>query len=255
MVVGEQAGTAGAWQQLGQGTLTNRIRLEIMRFLENNRLSPGDRLPSERELAATLGVSRPSVREAVRSLQAEGRLLVRHGQGVFVAEPAAQRSLRQSMANLDHSLSELFAMREVLEVPAAQWAAQRQDSDALASVQSAFDDLNDALAREPRDFDQLQRLDAQFHLRIVQAAGNRLLEQTQGVLNDLLETGMRTTLEVQGRLEQSRREHERILTALLDGDASAAARAARTHVRSARGAANRRIQAAAAGVPVVDDGN
>lgn len=255
MVVGEQAGTAGAWQQLGQGTLTNRIRLEIMRFLENNHLSPGDRLPSERELAATLGVSRPSVREAVRSLQAEGRLLVRHGQGVFVAEPAAQRSLRESMANLDHSLSELFAMREVLEVPAAQWAAQRQDSDALASVQSAFDDLNHALARDPHDFDQLQRLDAQFHLRIVQAAGNRLLEQTQGVLNDLLETGMRTTLEVQGRLEQSRREHERILTALLDGDASAAARAARTHVRSARGAANRRIQAAAAGVAVVDDGN
>jgi GntR family transcriptional regulator, transcriptional repressor for pyruvate dehydrogenase complex len=249
VVVGEQAEAAAAWQQLGQGTLTNRIRLEIMRFLENNRLSPGDRLPSERELAAALGVSRPSVREAVRSLQAEGRLIVRHGQGVFVAEPAAQRSLRESMANLDHSLSELFAMREVLEVPAAQWAAQRQDSTALASVQSAFEDLNDAIAREPLDYEQLQRLDALFHLRIVQAAGNRLLEQTQGVLNDLLETGMRTTLEVEGRLEQSRREHERILTALLDGDASAAARAARTHVRSARGAANRRIQAAAAGVP------
>ena len=254
MVEADRSDPGGGWQQLGQGTLTNRIRLEILRYLEKNHLSPGDRLPSERELAGTLGVSRPSVREAVRSLQSEGRLIVRHGQGVFVAEPAAQRSLRESMASLDHSLSELFAMREVLEVPAAQWAAKRQDHGALTAVQSALDELNAALAREPKDFEELQRLDAQFHLRIVQAAGNRLLVQTQGVLNDLLKTGMRTTLEVEGRLEQSRREHELILAALLDGDAAAAARAARAHVKGARGAANRRIQAARAGVAVPELG-
>lgn len=239
---------AGTWPQLGQGSLTDRIRLEIMRFLEDNRLSPGERLPSERELAAVLGVSRPSVREAVRSLQAEGRLIVRHGQGVFVAEPSVRRSLRESMAMLDHSLGELFAMREVLEVPAAQWAARRQDRDALAAVRAAFDALDAAIDRDPLDFGELQRLDARFHLCIVEAAGNRLLAQTQGVLNELLETGMRTTLEVKGRLERSRVEHARILDALLAGDTPAAGRAARTHVRNARAAANRRIQAATAGV-------
>lgn len=254
MVVRERSNAAGDWRQLGQGTLTNRIRLEILRFLENNRLSSGDRLPAERELAVALGVSRPSLREAVRSLEAEGRLIVRHGQGVFVAEPATQRNLRESMAKLDHSLTELFAMREVLEVPAAKWAAEQQNAEALSSVQQAFDDLNVAIGREPRDFGELQRLDALFHLRIVQASGNRLLEQTQGVLNDLLETGMRTTLEVEGRLERSRSEHQRILSALLAGDANAAARAARTHVRNARDAANRRIQAATAGVIATDTG-
>lgn len=242
------------WQQVGHGTLTGRIRGEILRYLKVHRLSPGDRLPAERELAEVLRVSRPSVREAVRTLQAEGRLVVKHGQGVFVAEPMASRSLRESMAQLDHSLSELFAMREVLEVPAAQWAARRQDSSSLATVSAAFDELTTALERNPLDFEQLQRLDAQFHLRIVQASGNRLLEQTQGVLNNLMRTGMRTTLEIEGRLARSRREHERILTAVLAGDAGAASRAARAHVRSARDAANKRLQEATEGVadlPVV----
>jgi GntR family transcriptional regulator, transcriptional repressor for pyruvate dehydrogenase complex len=232
------------WHSLGQGSLNSRIRDEILRVLRERRLEPGDRLPSERELAASLQVSRPSVREAVRSLQAEGRLLVRHGQGVFVAEPATRRRLLQSMAELDHNLAELFAMREVLEVPAARWAAQHQDRAALQAVQEAFDGLDVALSREPLDFDELQRLDATFHLRIVQAAGNRLLEQTQDVLNELLRKGMQTTLAVPGRLEQSRQDHQRILAAVLEGDAAAAGRAARAHVQGARRAANQRLAAA-----------
>jgi GntR family transcriptional repressor for pyruvate dehydrogenase complex len=234
------------WQPVGSGILNTRIRVEILRFITTHRLSAGDRLPSERELAAILRVSRPSLREAVRSLQAEGRLVVRHGQGVFIAEPSSQRILRESMAQLDHNLSELFAMREVLEVPAARWAAENQDQRALEAVQSAFERLDLALAEEPRNFDQLQRLDAEFHLRIVQAAGNRLLEQTQGVLNELLRTGMQTTLAIEGRAEQSRQQHRRILDALFQGDPAAASRAARAHVKSARNAANQRIQAVAA---------
>lgn len=239
-------GASGEWQPVGGGTLNSRIRLEILRYITAHHLSAGDRLPSERELAATLRVSRPSLREALSSLQAEGRLLVRHGQGVFIAEPSAQRSLRESMARLDHNLSELFAMREVLEVPAARWAAQTKDEAALESVRAAFVELDAALAEEPRNFDTLQRLDAQFHLRIVQASGNRLLEQTQGVLNELLRTGMQTTLAIEGRAEQSRHEHLRILDALFRHDATTAARAARAHVMSARKAANRRIQAVTA---------
>ena len=238
--------TLTQWQPLGQGTLNERIRGEILRVLKIRDLSPGDRLPSERELAASLRVSRPSVREAVRSLQAEGTLVVKHGQGVFVAEPAHQRSLRESMARLDHSLSELFAMREVLEVPAARWAAQRGDAGELAAVQEAFADLDAALREKPRNFERLQDLDAMFHLRIVQAAGNRLLEQSQGVLNELLQTGLQTTLAIEGRAEKSREEHLKILTALLEGDPTGAARAAQAHVRNVRRAANRRIAEASA---------
>lgn len=234
------------WQALGRGTLNGRIRGEIIRVLVEQQLAPGDRLPSERELAAALQVSRPSVREAVRSLEAEGRLVVRHGQGVFVAEPDARRRMRESMVELDHNLSELFAMREVLEVPAARWAADLRDERALVAVQQAYDALDVALGEDPLDYAKLQQLDAAFHFGIVRAAGNRLLEQTQAVLHELMRTGMQTTLEVEGRLEQSRQDHGRILEALMAGDADAAATAAQAHVRGAREAANRRIAAAAA---------
>lgn len=234
------------WHALGQGTLKGRIREEILRVLAELKLVPGDRLPSERELAAALQVSRPSVREAVRSLEAEGRLVVKHGQGVFVAEPDARRRFRKSLAELDHSLAELFAMREVLEVPAARWAADRRDGNALAVVQGAYNALEIALQREPLDYDELQRLDAAFHFGIVRASGNRLLEQAQAVLDELMRKGMQTTLEVPGRVEQSRIDHTRILRALLSGDAVDAVEAAQAHIHGARDAANQRIAAATA---------
>lgn len=239
-----------AWHALGQGGLITRIREEILRMLAERGLLPGDQLPSERELAATLRVSRPSVREAVRTLQAEGRLIVRHGRGVFVSEPTSHQLLRAAMAELDHDLGELFAMREVLEVPAARWAAERGDETALAAVQHAFESLERALGRVPMDYDELRRLDAAFHLRIVQAADNRLLEQSQAVLTELLLAGMRTTLEVPGRIEQSRSDHKAILAALLAGDADAAALAAGAHVRGARDAAETRILAVSMGSSV-----
>ncbi|MCW3840635.1 winged helix-turn-helix domain-containing protein, partial [Micromonospora yasonensis] len=92
---GVQSGAGGpAWHAVGQGGLNSRIRGEILRVLKERRLKPGDQLPPERELAAALRVSRPSVREAVRSLEAEGALVVKHGQGVFVAEPASRRQIR-----------------------------------------------------------------------------------------------------------------------------------------------------------------
>jgi GntR family transcriptional repressor for pyruvate dehydrogenase complex len=233
--------TDAAWQVLGKGGLNARIREEILRVLAERRLAPGDQLPSERELALALRVSRPSVREAIRSLQAEGRLLVRHGRGVFVADPAESQQLRTAVAELDHNLGELFAMREVLEVPAARWAAERQDPRALEAVRAAYDKLESALERQPLDFSELQRLDAAFHLRIVQATGNRLLEQTQGVLDELMRKGMQTTLEVPGRIELSRGDHRRILDAILAADPEVAAQAAQSHVLGAREAALRRL--------------
>jgi GntR family transcriptional repressor for pyruvate dehydrogenase complex len=232
----------GGWQPIGQGTIGSRIRLEIIRVIRQRRLRPGDRLPAERELASILQVSRPSVREAVRALQSEGRLVVRHGQGVFVAEPATRRALQASLAKVDHDIAELYAMREVLEVPAARWAAERRDAEGLQLVREAMDRLEAALEQRPVDHDKLRRLDAAFHLSIVHASGNRFLEQTQGVLSDILNQGMVTTLRLPGRVEKSRQQHRRILEALLAGDIEAAARAARAHVRATQAAARRHIE-------------
>lgn len=244
-VMTDEALDAAVWQVLGKGSLTARIRQEILRYIAERRLVAGDRLPSERALATLLQVSRPSVREAARALETEGRLVVRHGQGVYVAEAATGRRLRSSLMAQEHSLQELYSMREVLEVPAARWAAERGDRAALDTVGAALDDLGVALDRDRLRYDELQALDAAFHLRIVQASGNRFLEQTQGVLNDILRQGMTTTLRIPGRVERSRTDHRRIYRALLDGDSRAAAQAARAHVRGARKAATRGLSGSA----------
>jgi GntR family transcriptional regulator, transcriptional repressor for pyruvate dehydrogenase complex len=232
------------WQSVAPtGTISDRIAQQIVNLIGSEQLRPGDRLPSERELAALLGVSRPSVREAVKSLEAQGRLVVRHGQGVFVAVPQSQKDLRAALASQQVTLGELFAMREVLEVPAAGWAAAAGDDDRIASISAALDELNTASNANPRDFTRLQALDAAFHMRIVEAAGNRFLRQTLGVLQEMLATGMETTLLIPGRLAKSRAEHERILDALQQGDSAAARSAARRHIRSAQAAARIRLQA------------
>ena len=220
------------WESLDRGSTARRIADQVLRVLDEGRLRPGDRLPSERELARLLGVSRPTLREAIGALQAQGRLEVRHGQGVFVAEQATARELRSVLARHEVTESELYAMREVLEVPAAGWAAERGDEKALDRVRQAQEALDTAAADEPRDFAELHRLDAAFHLAVVEAAGNRFLRPTFGVLQDVLTRGTETTLTAPGRLEKARREHERILAALLAGDGSAARTAARRHVRA-----------------------
>lgn len=240
-MVANSADPGFEWHSLRQASLTGRIREQIDKYLADQDLGPGDRLPSERELSALLGVSRPSLREAIKSLQAEGRLSVRHGQGVYVEEPATSRQLKRSLVSYEHDMEELYAMREVLEVPAARWAAQRRDTEQTRLIRAAHDELEAASVQTPPDFDELQRLDIAFHQRIVTAAGNKFLSQTQGVLSQILAQGMTTTLSIAGRLEASREEHRNILDAILAGDADDAADAARKHVRSARAAALERL--------------
>lgn len=231
------------WESIAPvGTVSDRVAKQILNLIEAEALRPGDRLPAERDLAGFLGVSRPSVREAVKTLEAQGRLNVRHGQGVFVAFPQSQKDLRAALAQQEVTLSELFAMREVLEVPAAGWAAGAADEARIAAASAALEDLNGTIRADPGDFKVLQKLDAAFHMRIVEAAGNRFLRQTLGVLQDMLAAGMETTLLVPGRLQKSRREHDRILRAVVAGDTTGARNAARQHIRAAHAAARQRIR-------------
>ncbi|WP_298327818.1 FCD domain-containing protein [Haloactinopolyspora sp.] len=234
------------WKPVNEsGSVAQRIVAQIEQLLESKSLKAGDRLPTERDLAALVGASRPSVREAVRILQAQGRLEVKHGLGVFVVEPSAAE-LGAALRGADLDIDELFSMREVLEVPAARWAAERITADQVDELRAVLDELDAAFDTDPADFRQLAKLDAAFHLRIADIADNRFLRQTSHVLHDILISGMKTTLLIPGRREKSRGQHERIVDALAANDAAAAARAARTHIRSAHRAALDRLAAEAA---------
>lgn len=214
-----------------------RIAQQVLDLIDSEKLRPGDRLLPERQLAEMLEVSRPSLREALHILQAQGRISIRHGQGTFVQEPALAQELRAKMMATEHGTKELFEAREVLEVPAAEWAAQRRTREDLRVMRATLNRMDVIAARDDVDFDLLQSLDAKFHLSVVEAANNRFVNQTLGVLQDILNTSMTTTLRLPGRLEISRTEHAAILDAIERGDGPAAAAAARTHIRGACDAA------------------
>lgn len=230
------------WQRVSEsGSVAQRIVAQIEQMFANRELEPGDRLPTERDLAQLVGASRPTVREAIRILQARGRVEVKHGLGAFVVEPPVRAELATD-AGEDINIDELFSMREVLEVPAATWAAKVAGKDDIVQLERILADLDEAFEADPADFRQLARLDAAFHLSIADIAANRFLHQTSRVLHEILISGMQTTLLIPGRQQKSREQHHRILQALTDNDALAAGRAARSHVRSAHRAARIRLE-------------
>lgn len=222
------------------GSLTDRIAERIDTLISRQQLAPGARLPSEREMARMLGVSRPALREAVKVLEARGRLVVRHGQGVFVGSGESD-PLRSGLLGLEVNLAELYAMREVLEVPAASWAAGRATPEEIAALSDALE-LEEQARVEPIDYERLKHLDAAFHLRIVELAKNRFLGRTLGILQEMISSGMETTLTIPGRVGQARRDHRAIFDAISRQDPEAARAAALAHIQGARDAALERVR-------------
>ncbi len=163
--------------------LQSQVRL-LLDHMEHRGLKAGDRLESERELAKLLGISRPSLREAIQILQVQGRLKVKHGIGIFVLDEEVGEKLRDSLKAAQHRIEELFQMREILEAPAVEWAAERRTESQLTDMKSAAKALNEAINSLPIDFDNVRRLDMQFHLTVARSAQNHFLNQTLGTLQE-----------------------------------------------------------------------
>ena len=214
-----------------------RIATQLIELIELQKLLPGDKLPPERQLADLLEVSRPSLREALHILQAQGLVQIKHGQGTFVQEPVVAQELRASVMTKTHGLNELFDAREVLEVPASKWAAEKATKEDIRLLRATLNQIDTITAIEPIDFDQLQSLDAKFHLTIVGIAGNRFINQTLNVLQDVMKMSMETTLRLPGRSEISRNEHNEILAAIENGNGELASKLTLQHITGARATA------------------
>jgi DNA-binding FadR family transcriptional regulator len=200
------------------GRLLQTIRLGV--------LQPGQSLPPERELAARLGVSRDTVREAIKSLADAGYLVSRRGRygGTFLAEPLPMHTDDTegvTRADIDDALR----LREVLEVGVARMAASQTLTSAGREVLWArMTDVRGALA------DDYRRLDSRFHLAIAEAAGSpslvTLVAENRMRVNVLLD---QIPL-LERNIEHSDEQHEAIVMAILAGDCDGAAAAMLAHV-------------------------
>ena len=215
--------------------LQGQVRL-LLEHIESQGLQGGDRLEPERELAKILGISRPSLREAIQILQVQGRLRVKHGIGIFVLDQADGEKLRESLRAAQHRIEELFQMREILEAPAVEWAAERRSEEQLAEMKLAAKALNEAISKKPVDFENLRRLDMEFHLTIVRSAQNQFLNQTLGTLQEIMFHSMDNTLKLPGRVDSSEHEHGMILDAIEKRDSITARLMIIQHIHNARDA-------------------
>ena len=215
--------------------LQSQARL-LLDYIEQENLVPGDRLMPERELAKKLGISRPSLREAIQVLQTQGRLVVKHGIGVFLIEDQEAERLRDSLRAAHHSVEELFQMREILEAPAVEWAAERRSEEQLEAIKRAAQSLQEAVNEDPIDFDKVRLLDMNFHLTIVKSAQNQFLNQTLGTLQEIMYRSMDNTLKLPGRIDASEHEHGVILEAIERRDPITARLTIIQHIHNARDA-------------------
>ncbi len=212
-------------------SVVRQIELLILRGI----LRPGERLPAERELADKLGVSRPSLREAVSELQERGLLSAKAGAGIFVADvlgSAFAPALTTLFASHDEAVFDYIAFRRDMEGLAAERAASFASDTDLKVINAVFEKMEAAHPkRNPADE---ARLDADFHQAIIEASHNVIMLHMMRSMYDLLREGVfynrtvmfkqRTTREV--LLEQ----HRAINSALQARDASEARAAVEAHL-------------------------
>jgi len=212
---------------------SEQIRLQIEQAIRSGSFAPGTRLPSERELVDAFGVSRVSVREAIRSLEAVGLINVQHGRGAFVTD--RRSGVGQPMARWlqlhEGEVLELHRVRGALDELAAQSAAELQDREGIAKIGAAHQALREAVGADVPTA-ELMLLDIDFHVAIAEASGNRLLYDLLYDLHTYLAESRKFVLATPDRPPQSVREHGKIVDAIGAGDPAAARAAMRRHIAS-----------------------
>lgn len=207
----------------------------LLAAIRDGGLAPGDKLPTEKQLAESHKVSRAVVREAIARLKSEGYVETRQGAGAFVLARPGQTSFRLTAPNglETGDLRHAFELRGAIEVAAAELAARRRQPADLAAIAAAFAAMEAALA-EGRE---AAAADDAFHAAIAAATGNPLIQRFSDFLaHQFSETRQLTWSEAarqQGKAAAAQGEHQALLRAIEAGDAFAAADAARAHVAAA----------------------
>jgi GntR family transcriptional repressor for pyruvate dehydrogenase complex len=212
-------------------TLSQAVAEHLRRLIHLGELSPGDRLPAERDLAKQLGVARISLREAIKSLQNDGYVQVRRGAlgGTYVIEldePVAR--WRARMRTESGEFDDIVDFRIGLETEAARLAACRRSHTDLGALLESINDLERAEGRAA-----FRLADSQFHAALAQASGNaRLREAIESARAELF--GTHDLLTYTNPIAESVRDHRAIYQAICDSDPDAAVSATREHIENAR---------------------
>ena len=201
----------------------------LQQMILRGGLKPGDRLPSQRDLSLQLGVSRPSLREAMSVLETMGLITIRVGSGAYVAAPEDRAPLWRFSDRC--SPRDVYEARYGLESYAAKLAARTVDSAGVARLAACVEVMRLALYNQ--DIGGMAAADAQFHDLLFELCGNPVLAGMYRPVRDLMVETQRLPMIRWTRLEETLREHEDLLAKIAAKDALAAEVAMKGHIRSA----------------------
>ena len=223
------------FQKITSEKLASAVVRQIEGLVLRGVLRPGERLPPERDLAERLGVSRPSLREALAELQARSLLVTRVGSGVFVAETlgnAFSPALTRLFASHDDALVDFIAFRRDVEGIAAARAARRGSETDLALIRTIFAKME--AAHRNADPAVEAELDAEFHMSIVEASHNVVMLHVMRSMMDLLREGVFHNRTVMFRQRTTRAalldQHRAVAVAIQARDADGARAAVEAHL-------------------------
>ncbi|MCC5973936.1 MAG: FadR family transcriptional regulator [Rubellimicrobium sp.] len=217
---------------------------QIIGFIKAGRLQPGDRLPSERDLAERFGVSRPSLREAMRALSVLGVLEIRHGGGAFVTALQAVDMLKPFYLFLslsDVSIEKLYEARSFIEGEICALAAARADPALCDGLEAMIEDQLEVI----EDVDAYMAADSRFHARLAEVSENPFLARAAHSLNVLGIEFRRASAERGHAQARSIEDHRLILAALRARDPEAARAAGQAHMQQVYATTRRALDAGA----------
>jgi GntR family transcriptional repressor for pyruvate dehydrogenase complex len=226
-------GTFKAVSSAKNGLMTEQVVIQVRDMIREGKLKPGDRLPSEREFAKQLGISRASLRAGIRFLAAMGVLTSRHGSGTYIADgPPVLDSepLRMLAALHGFTPEELFEARRLLEVGLAGLAAEHAKEDQLAIMAEEVAEMY-ATLDDPQEY---LIHDIRFHRAVAAASGNPILAALMDMVSAVMYEGRRETVSRAKDLKESVAMHRQIYRLVRAGKADEARAAMSGHLALAQ---------------------
>jgi len=228
----QSAVISASLQAVSTGAPSAEVARRLLDLFLGGSVQPGTRLPPERQLAATLGVGRSAVREALAALEILGIVDVRPGSGTYLRGTASEllpQTLRWGLLIGRQSTSELLELRAGLEIYSARLAAGRGGQAGLVRQEASLARMR----RAGQDLRAFAKADRDFHDALAETAGNDLVMDLLSVVRSLLQVYADRALTTEEAARTACDEHEAIHEAVRAGDENAAAAAMAVHMATA----------------------
>ena len=230
MTIDDSASVLG---RISRSSVTTDVAHRLIDFVRSGRIKPGERLPSERQLAADLGVGRSAVREALAALDLLGVVATRQGSGSYFNSGSSQmlpRTIEWALMLGDRHTLDLMEARATLEVAIAGFAAERATDEMLETLSAKLAEMEAASG----DADRMTDADVEFHLYLATMAGNSVLSELLRSIQALLRAWISRGLTADdNRAQHTLDEHRAIYEAVRARAPESARARMQTHMSSA----------------------